>query len=206
MIRECDPDDVHTGGAPVVSVGKPATWRRGSSLSELLGRISDCREVKTFGNQRNAKQTGAMVNGGWRTQVRQTLATHCQYVLAAEAARITLTSRGAKTAGVDGIVGKAMKENLQDHLKEISAELLAGTYEPLPAKRVYIPKANGKSQAAGHTKSPGSDSATGYADGNGTHLESDFHRLSYGFRPGVVCIMRYEQLNFSYRTVIVKVR
>jgi retron-type reverse transcriptase len=67
----------------------------------------------------------------------------------AEAARITLTSSGAKTAGVDGIVGNAMKENLQDHLKEISAELLAGTYEPLPAKRVYIPKANGKLRPLG---------------------------------------------------------
>jgi retron-type reverse transcriptase len=67
----------------------------------------------------------------------------------AEAARITLTSSGAKTAGVDGIVGSAMGENLQDHLKEISAELLAGTYEPLPAKRVYIPKANVKLRPLG---------------------------------------------------------
>ena len=65
MIRECDPDDMHTGGAPVVVRGGETCYMaKGSSLSELLGRISDSREVKTFGNQRNAKQTGAMVNRG----------------------------------------------------------------------------------------------------------------------------------------------
>jgi hypothetical protein len=65
MIRECDPDDMHTGGALVVVRGGETRYMaKGSSLSELLGRISDCREVKTFDNQRNAKQTGAMVNRG----------------------------------------------------------------------------------------------------------------------------------------------
>jgi hypothetical protein len=36
---------------------------KGGSLSGLLGRLTDHNEVKTFDNQRNAKQTGYMVNG-----------------------------------------------------------------------------------------------------------------------------------------------
>jgi len=68
MIRECDPDDMRTGGAlVVVRGGETCYMAKGSSLSELLGKISDCREVKTFGNQRNAKQAGTMVNRGQRT-------------------------------------------------------------------------------------------------------------------------------------------
>ena len=38
--------------------GKPATWRRGTVQGCLPGILTDCREVKTFDNQRNAEQTG----------------------------------------------------------------------------------------------------------------------------------------------------
>jgi len=101
----------------------------------------------------------------------------------AEAARITLTSSGAKTAGVDGIVGNTMKENLQDHLREISAELLAGTYEPLPAKRVYIPKANGKLRPLGIPSLRDRIVQRAMLMAMEPIWESDFHCQSYGFRP-----------------------
>jgi hypothetical protein len=62
----------------------------------------------------------------------------------AEAARITLASSGANTPGVDGVNKEMMEGNLHHELEAIRAELLAGSYVPLPARRVYIPKANGK--------------------------------------------------------------
>ena len=37
---------------------------KGSSLSGLLGGLTDRNEVKTFDNRRNAKQTGDVVDGG----------------------------------------------------------------------------------------------------------------------------------------------
>ena len=61
-----------------------------------------------------------------------------------EAARVTLASSGAKTPGIDGVDKSAMAHNLRDQLEEIRAELLSGGYQPQPARRVYIPKANGK--------------------------------------------------------------
>jgi RNA-directed DNA polymerase len=61
----------------------------------------------------------------------------------AEAARITLASSGARTPGVDGVDKAMMTGNLHQELATIRAELLAGSYTPLPARRVYIPKANG---------------------------------------------------------------
>jgi len=66
-----------------------------------------------------------------------------------EAARVTLASRGARTAGVDGMDKQAMEADLSGHLESIRRDLLAGTYEPLPAKRVYIPKTNGKQRPLG---------------------------------------------------------
>src|SRR5271156_2505002 len=61
-----------------------------------------------------------------------------------EAARITLASSGARTPGVDGLDKRMMEVNLQHELATIREELLGGTYQPLPARRVYIPKTNGK--------------------------------------------------------------
>jgi RNA-directed DNA polymerase len=67
----------------------------------------------------------------------------------AEAARITLASSGARTPGVDGVDKVMMEGNLQHELETIRVELLAGSYRPLPARRVYIPKANGKLRPLG---------------------------------------------------------
>ncbi len=66
-----------------------------------------------------------------------------------EAARITLASSGARTPGVDGVDKITMEGNLHHELETIRVELLAGSYMPLPARRVYIPKANGKLRPLG---------------------------------------------------------
>ena len=66
-----------------------------------------------------------------------------------EAARVTLASRGSRTPGIDGMDKQAMEDDLSGQLENIRKELLAGTYQPLPAKRVYIPKPNGKQRPLG---------------------------------------------------------
>ncbi len=67
----------------------------------------------------------------------------------AEAARITLASSGARTPGIDGVDKQAMEADLSDVLERIRAELLSGSYLPQPARRVYIPKADGKQRPLG---------------------------------------------------------
>ena len=62
------------------------------------------------------------------------------------AAANTLSSGGARTAGIDGVDRDRMEGNLLAELSNIRTELLAGTYEPLPARRVYIPKASDKTK------------------------------------------------------------
>jgi RNA-directed DNA polymerase len=103
----------------------------------------------------------------------------------AEAARITLASGGARTAGVDGIDKQRLEASLPEELSRIRAELLAGTYVPLPARRVYIPKAGDKTKR----RPLGIPSLRDRIVERAMLMamqpiwESDFHRLSYGFRP-----------------------
>jgi len=101
----------------------------------------------------------------------------------AEAARITLTSSGANTSGVDGVDKRSLVSNLPGELRYIRSELLTGTYQPLPAKRVYIPKANGKLRPLGIPSLRDRIVQRAMLMVMEPIWESDFHRNSYGFRP-----------------------
>ncbi len=100
-----------------------------------------------------------------------------------EAARVTLASRGAKTPGIDGIDKQAIERDLQYQLDMIRSELLAGNYRPQPARRVYIPKANGKQRPLGIPTLRDRIVQRAMLMAMEPIWESDFHRLSYGFRP-----------------------
>lgn len=100
-----------------------------------------------------------------------------------EAARITLASSGARTPGVDGIAKEQILCRLPQYLEEVRAELLNGTYQPLPAKRIYILKANGKHRPLGIPTLRDRIVQRAILMVLEPIWESDFHRLSYGFRP-----------------------
>ena len=100
-----------------------------------------------------------------------------------EAARITLSSKGASTPGIDGMDKQAMVDSLQDQLENIRSELLDGSYQPQPARRVYIPKAGGKQRPLGIPTLRDRIVQRAMLMVMEPIWESDFHRLSYGFRP-----------------------
>jgi RNA-directed DNA polymerase len=100
-----------------------------------------------------------------------------------EAARVTLASSGAKTPGIDGMDKQAMERDLQYQLDTMRSELLAGSYQPQPARRVYIPKANGNQRPLGIPTLRDRIVQRAMLMAMEPIWESDFHRLSYGFRP-----------------------
>ncbi|HEY6369086.1 MAG TPA: reverse transcriptase domain-containing protein [Candidatus Sulfotelmatobacter sp.] len=100
-----------------------------------------------------------------------------------EAARITLASSGARTPGVDGVDKRMMEANLQHELATIREKLLAGSYHPLPARRVYIPKTNGKLRPLGIPSLRDRVVERAMLMAMEPIWESDFHSASYGFRP-----------------------
>jgi group II intron reverse transcriptase/maturase len=100
-----------------------------------------------------------------------------------EAARVTLASSGSKTPGIDGMDKQAMECDLQYQLDTVRSELMAGSFQPQPAKRVYIPKANGKQRPLGIPTLRDRIVQRAMLMAMEPIWESDFHRLSYGFRP-----------------------
>jgi RNA-directed DNA polymerase len=90
---------------------------------------------------------------------------------------------GRETAGVDGESMSNFNGNLEGNLEKLRLLLKAKTYEPLPVKRVYIPKTNGKKRPLG---------IPGIRDRIVQEAlrmilepiwEADFSFNSYGFRP-----------------------
>ncbi|MEI0573828.1 MULTISPECIES: reverse transcriptase domain-containing protein, partial [Klebsiella] len=100
-----------------------------------------------------------------------------------EAARITLSSKGAHTPGGDGVNKTMLQARLAVELQILRDELLSGHYQPLPARRVYIPKSNGKLRPLGIPALRDRIVQRAMLMAMEPIWESDFHTLSYGFRP-----------------------
>jgi group II intron reverse transcriptase/maturase len=100
-----------------------------------------------------------------------------------KAAEITLSSKGARTPGVDGMTKDKLQEGLNNYLKEIRNDLLSGNYSPSPARRIYIPKANGKQRPIGIPTLRDRIVQRAMLMAMEPIWENDFHSLSYGFRP-----------------------
>ncbi|ASJ74596.1 Group II intron-encoded protein LtrA [Granulosicoccus antarcticus IMCC3135] len=101
-----------------------------------------------------------------------------------EAARITLSSSGSKTPGVDGMTKQHLGPDvLPDFLEHIREDLLSEKYLPAPARRIYIPKANGKRRPLGIATLRDRIVQRAMLMAMDPIWENDFHSLSYGFRP-----------------------
>jgi RNA-directed DNA polymerase len=101
----------------------------------------------------------------------------------AEAARIVLASSGARTPGLDGMDKQRLQVRLDQHLDDLRVKLLEGSYRPDPVKRIYIPKSNGKLRPLGIPTLTDRIVQRAMLMAMEPIWESDFHRLSYGFRP-----------------------
>ena len=66
----------------------------------------------------------------------------CNEVWLRAAAHETLKNKGSKTAGIDGWTKLNLLRDLDGHIKSLKESLKTRTYEPMPVRRVYIPKPN----------------------------------------------------------------
>ena len=117
----------------------------------------------------------------------------------AEAARITLSSKGAHTPDIDGVNKATLQPRLAAELQTLRDELLSGYCQPLPARRVYIPKSNGKQRPLGIPALRDRILQRAMLMALEPIWESDFHTLSYGFRPerSVHHALRTEKLQLT---------
>jgi RNA-directed DNA polymerase len=105
--------------------------------------------------------------------VSVTLLTDSFYALKREAA-----------PGVDGLTWQEYEKDLDKRLENLHSRVHRGTYQALPSKRVYIPKADGRQRPLGIAALE--DKIVQHAVGRVLNqiYEEDFLGFSYGFRPG----------------------
>lgn len=100
-----------------------------------------------------------------------------------EATIITLRARGAKTAGIDGITKDDVEKDIENFARSIALELREGCYTPQPVRRIYIKKPNGKLRLLGIPTIRDRVVQRAMLMVMDPIWESDFHNMSYGFRP-----------------------
>ena len=102
--------------------------------------------------------------------------------IAAACDRVMKRSHG-KAAGVDGVRVHEFEHSRQSRLEELRLELKRGTYQPLPLRRVEIPKANGKMRQLGIPCLRDKIVQEAIRMALEPIFEVEFHDNSYGFRP-----------------------
>ena len=115
----------------------------------------------------------------------------CQREWMIQAMWNVLHNQGAETAGVDGIVKatyydvetKSLTSKAIRRSEEICQSLMEGSYHPHPVRRIYIPKANGKTRPIGISTLDDRTVQEAIRMVLEPIYESDFLNCSYGFRP-----------------------
>lgn len=100
-----------------------------------------------------------------------------------EAYRKAKSNGGA--SGIDGETFEDIeKKGIAGYLAELRDEIRERRYKPLPVRRVYIPKANGKERPLGIPTVRDRIVQTAFLLILGPIFEADFNDSSYGFRQG----------------------
>ena len=87
-------------------------------------------------------------------------------------------------AGVDGETWRHYGEDLEARLQDLSRRLQAGAYRASPVRRVFIPKADGRSRPLGVPTLEDKIVQRATVEVLNAVYETDFLGFSYGFRPG----------------------
>lgn len=138
---------------------------------------------QAYARVRNLRQRiyKARVNGEWK-KVRglQKLMLRSRANLLVSVRRATQINRGKTTRGVDRLLALTPpeREKLVDQLSTMK------TWEPLPARRVYIPKAKGKKRPLGIPSLIDRCQQAIVKNALEPCWEAVFEETSYGFRPG----------------------
>src|SRR5258707_5418416 len=86
--------------------------------------------------------------------------------------------------GVDGLTCAAYETDLEHNLESLHSRVHRGAYRPLPSRRVYIPKPDGRQRPLAVAALEDKIVQRATAAVLNAIYEEDFLGFSYGFRPG----------------------
>lgn len=87
-----------------------------------------------------------------------------------------------KAYGVDKVTKEMYEENLYDNIKKLIENMKKFSYHPLPVKRTYIPKSNGKLRPLGIPSYEDKIVQGAFREILDIIYEPKFYEFSYGFR------------------------
>ena len=194
--NEPDISEVDLWGSGKETAERRACVKRNSdeqSMSRTQSRKHDMSQALERVRQR-AKQD---------RKVRFTALLHHLSIEALRAAFQRLKVQAA--AGADGLSWKTYSAELEDNLRRLHQRLQRGSYRPVPARRVYIPKADGRQRPLGIAALEDKILQSALCEVLNAIYETDFVGFSYGFRPGrnqhqaldaIVVGIRYKKVNW----------
>ncbi len=121
-----------------------------------------------------------------------------------EAYKKVVANKGS--CGIDGMKVDELLPFLQEHYETLKTDLLSGKYNPLPVKRVEIPKPNGGVRLLGIPTVIDRLIQQAINQVINPIFDKEFSNNSYGFRPGRSAHMALKQaqkhINEGYRYVV----
>ena len=100
-----------------------------------------------------------------------------------------------KASGIDRVTKEKYEENLENNIEDLLIRMKKFSYKPLPVKRTYIPKLNGKLRPLG-IPAYEDKLVQGVMSNILTEIyECKFLDCSYGFRPNKNCHQAIRELN-----------
>ena len=155
---------------------------------EALSQFSKGRTVRGEPNTRKPGLSGTIDGGGVQPgKSRNSVET---------------LPRNKGSPGVDGMTIDAAKDYLREQWPNIRSRLLGGTYQPLPVKRVEIPKPDGGIRKLGVPCVVDRLIQQALLQVLQKLWDPTFSEQSYGFRPGRSPIKRLPRPNTTLRRVM----
>ncbi|GAW92296.1 RNA-directed DNA polymerase, partial [Calderihabitans maritimus] len=124
-------------------------------------------------------QNGATPRGGRDSGLMEQVVAR-ENMLAA----LKRVERNGGAPGIDGIPTERLRDQIRAEWPRIREELLAGTYKPMPVRRVEIPKPGGGKRLLGIPTAKDRLIQQALLQVLTPIFEPQFSEASYGFRPG----------------------
>jgi len=167
---------------PANNAVEAAEWVEGRALTK-----GNARQQNPDRTQRRAPGSHALarIHEAARRDPRQRFTSLFHHVYDVSRLRSAyLSLRRDSAAGVDEMTWGDYGEGLEDRLRQLSERLRKGSYRAEPARRAFIPKADGRQRPIGVPTLEDKIVQRAMTEVMSAIYEADFLGFSYGFRPG----------------------
>jgi group II intron reverse transcriptase/maturase len=168
---------------------KPAN-QAAQAVAEPVERRAEAKGNADQHNTRRTQSRGSVTQGLER--IRETAKerkkerfTALLHHISSEHLEVAFCELAEKAApGVDGLTWRSYEADLERNLEDLHGRLHRGAYRPLPSRRVYIPKPDGRQRPLAIAALEDKIIQRATAAVLNAIYEEDFLGFSYGFRPG----------------------